>query len=68
MHCNVFGRILGVSMQGATDIEKPFSFPLTPISTSLCHLDGKISNTEIAAVMKILINDLLMPTHVDVFI
>lgn len=68
MQRDLFGRLLGISMEGATDIEKMFSFPMTPIPTSLCHLDGVICKTEKSAMMKILRNDSALPNHIDVVI
>lgn len=68
MQRDLFGRMLGISMEGATDIEKLFSFPMTPIPTSFCHLDGVICKTEKSAMMKILRNDSALPNHIDVVI
>lgn len=68
MQRDLFGRMLGISMEEATDIEKMFSFPMTPMPTSLCHLDGTICKTEKSAMMKILRNDSSLPAHIDVVI
>ena len=41
---------------------------MTPMPTSLCHLDGTICKTEKSAMMKILRNDSALPSHIDVVI
>ena len=64
----LFCRMLGISLEEATDIEKMFSFPMTPMPTSLFHLDGTICKTEKSARMKVLRNDSFLPTHIDVLI
>ena len=68
MQRDLFGRMLGISLEEATDIEKMFAFPMTPMPTSLCHLDGTICKTEKSAIMKILRNDSALPTHINVVI
>ena len=60
--------MLGISLEEATDIEKMFPFPMTPMPTSSCHLEGMISKTEKSGMMKILRNDSALPTHIDVVI
>ncbi|CAG9769915.1 unnamed protein product [Ceutorhynchus assimilis] len=42
MQRDLFGRMIGLSMQQKIDIAKILSYPLTPVPMSLCHLDGKI--------------------------
>lgn len=66
MQRNFFGRMLGVAMEQTVDIEKLFSYPMTPIPLSLCHLDGSICSTAKSAMQGILRNDSTLPAHVDV--
>ena len=68
MQRDLFGRMLGISLEEATDVEKMFSFPMTPMPTSLCHLDGTICKTKKSAMMKFLRNDSALPTQIDVVI
>jgi len=60
--------MLGISIEETTDVEKMFSYPLTPTPTLLCHFDGTICKTEKSAMMKNLQNDSALPSHVDVVI
>lgn len=46
MQRDLFGRMLGLSLKeenmDTVNIEKVFSYPLTPIPMSFCHMDGAI--------------------------
>lgn len=51
MLCDLFGRMLDILLENDADFEKMFTFPMTPMQTSLCHLDGtivKISSHEMS--------------------
>lgn len=39
---DLFGRMLAISMENNTDIEKILTFPIIPTPMSLCHIDGSI--------------------------
>lgn len=66
MQRDLFGRQWAISRKEITDIKKLFSYPMTPIPTSLCDLDG--CKTDKATRMNILRNDSVLPTHIDVVI
>ncbi|GFV00209.1 hypothetical protein TNCV_3322601 [Trichonephila clavipes] len=53
MQRDLFGRLLGISMTNKVEIEKVLEFPLTPISTSMCHADGSICKTDKAQFIKV---------------
>ena len=42
MQRDLFGRLLGISLNEKIDIKKVLTFPLTPVPLSLCHIDGTI--------------------------
>jgi len=50
---DLFGRLLGISITNKVDIEKVLGFPLTPVPTSMCHLDGSICKTNKAQLVKL---------------
>lgn len=68
MQHDLFGRMLGISMENSTDLENIFTFPITPMPPSLCHSDGTICDTKKAVMMKILRCDSHLPAHIDVVI
>ncbi|GFW41130.1 uncharacterized protein TNCV_841711 [Trichonephila clavipes] len=53
MQRDLFGRLLGISMTNKDDIEKVLGFPLTPITTSMCHADDSICKTDKAQLIKV---------------
>ena len=40
MQKKLFGRMLGISLEKLIDVLETLKYPLTPIPTSMCHLDG----------------------------
>lgn len=46
---DLFSRILRISIEGRSDIDKILSYPITLIPKSLCHVDGKIFKTDKSA-------------------
>lgn len=54
MQRDLFGRLLGISLEQNIDITKVLSYPLTPVPMSLCHLDGTICKTDKSILMKYL--------------
>ncbi|CAH2096461.1 unnamed protein product [Euphydryas editha] len=65
MQRDLFGRMLGISIEKNTDIEKVLTFPITPIPMSLCHTDGSIFKTDKSSLMKCLQVESTAPTHND---
>ncbi|CAG9773592.1 unnamed protein product [Ceutorhynchus assimilis] len=51
---DLFGRLLGLSFEQQINIEKVFTYPLTPVPLSLCHIDGNICKTNKSILMKCL--------------
>jgi len=37
---NLFGRMLGISLEKPIDVLETLKYPLTSIPTSMCYLDG----------------------------
>lgn len=56
LHRDLFGRLLGISLQQNVDIEKVLEYPLTPVPLSLCHMDGTINKTDKSKLVKPLID------------
>lgn len=46
MQPDLFGRLLGVSIDFNVDIARAMCYLVTPIQLSLCHLDGKINKCQ----------------------
>lgn len=69
MQRDLFGRMLGVSMENNIDIAKIVSFPLTPVPMSMGHLDGSM-NTMKSAFMNFLENRIASdpPPNIDVVV
>lgn len=38
----LLGRLLALSLDKNLDLEKVLCFPITPVSLSLCHIDGSM--------------------------
>lgn len=53
MQRDLFGRMLGLSMDHAPNIEEILCYPLIPIPMSLCHFDGTICKTEKSAIVAV---------------
>lgn len=53
---DLFGRLLGISLQQNVEIEKVLEYPLTPAPLSLCHMDGTINKTDKSKLVKPLID------------
>lgn len=51
---DLFGRILGISMDHKVDMAKILSYPITPVPLSMCHFDGAICKTQKSTLMKVL--------------
>lgn len=43
---DLFGRLLGISLEEKLDIEAVLEYPLTPMPLSFCHLDVSINKTD----------------------
>lgn len=67
---DVFGRIIGISIDHKVDIAKIFSYPITPVPLSMCHLDGGICKTQKSILMKCLENGVEHdpPSHIDIIL
>lgn len=67
---DLFGRMLGISMDFKIDISKILSYPITSVPLSMCHLDGTICKTDKSALMKCLEKEVEHdePPRIDVFI
>jgi len=61
MQRNLFGRMLGRSLEKQIDVLETLKYPLTPIPTSMCHLDGTMYKTDKSALMKILEQKISQP-------
>jgi len=61
MQRNLFGRMLGISLEKQIDVLETLKYPLTPIPTSMCHLDGTMYKTDKSALMKILEQKISQP-------
>lgn len=72
IHRDLFGRLLGISLECELQIEKVLQYPLTPVPLSLCHLDGSINKTDKAKLVQPLLNrelnDEMVPNILDVVI
>lgn len=70
MQRDLFGRILGISLDYKVDIEKVLSYPITPMPLSMCHIDGAICKTQKSSVMKSLENGVehIAPDRVDILL
>ncbi|GFU47188.1 hypothetical protein TNCV_4654401 [Trichonephila clavipes] len=64
---DLFGRILGISIDHKVDMAKIFTYPITPVPLSLCHFDGGICKTHKSILMKCLEKDVEHnpPSHID---
>ncbi|GFW70277.1 hypothetical protein TNCV_5131031 [Trichonephila clavipes] len=51
---DLFGRLLGISMDHQIDVLKILSFPITPVPLALCHLDGGFCKTDKSVLVKCL--------------
>lgn len=67
---DIFGRMLGISMDHKVDIAKILSFPVTPVPLSMCHFDGTICKTVKSTLMKTLEKNIEHhpPPHIDILI
>lgn len=67
---DLFGRMLGISMDYNVDISKILSYPITDVPLSMCHLNGTICKTDKSALMKCLEKEVQHqpPTTIDVVI
>lgn len=48
---NLFGRMLGISIDYNINISKKLSYPISSVPMSMCHLDDTIYKTEKSALM-----------------
>ncbi|KAK5637859.1 hypothetical protein RI129_000142 [Pyrocoelia pectoralis] len=53
MQRDLFGRMLGISMDYKIDFEKILCYPIIPIPSSLCHIDGTICKTVKSAIVDV---------------
>ena len=49
---DLFGRMLGISLDYKIDFAKILSYPITSVPLSMCHLDGTICKTDKSALLK----------------
>lgn len=49
---DLFGRMLGLSMDYEIDMEKILCYPVTPFPMSMCRLDGSLYQTDKSAIVK----------------
>ena len=67
---DLFGNILVFSLQKKVDITEVLRYSLTPLSLSLCHIDGCMQSTPKSA----LLNEIeprvtyVLPEYIDVII
>lgn len=54
MQLDLFGRLLGISLENSIDLAKILSFQLTPVPLSLCQINGTLCITEKSAQLKLL--------------
>ncbi|XP_047992980.1 uncharacterized protein LOC125231567 [Leguminivora glycinivorella] len=54
MQRDLFGRMLGLSLDHKIDMEKMLCYPITPLPMSMCHLDGSVHKTDKSAIVKCL--------------
>ncbi|GBP07905.1 hypothetical protein EVAR_71541_1 [Eumeta japonica] len=55
---DLFGRMLGISMNHELDVMKILSHPITPVPLALCHSDGTIYKTDKSVLAKALEADI----------
>ena len=48
---NLFGCLLCLSTEHQIDLEKVFTYPMTPVPLSLTHLDGSMNKTDKAKLL-----------------
>lgn len=67
---DLFGRMLGISMDHKIDVMKMLSYPLTPVTLAFCHLDGAIYKTVKSVLAKALESSIEHDTPVssDVYV
>ncbi|GFW80337.1 hypothetical protein TNCV_2944701 [Trichonephila clavipes] len=67
---DLFGRMLGISMDYNVDISNILSYPITSVPLSMCHLDGTICKTNKSDLMKCLEKEVQHEQrhHIDVLI
>lgn len=67
---DLFGRILGISIDHKVDLAKILSYPITPLPLSLCHFDGSICKTQKSILLKCLKGDIEYnpPSHIDIVV
>lgn len=72
IHRDLFGRLLGISLECDLEIDKALEYPLTPVPLSLCHLDGSINKTEKSKLVPLLLDrdldDKSLPNELDAVI
>lgn len=52
MQRDLFGRLLGLSLDYEIDMEYILSYPVTPLPMSMCRLDGSIYQTDKSTIVK----------------
>lgn len=57
MQRDLFGRMLGLSMDHSPNIEEMLCYPLIPVPMSMCHFDGTICKTEKSAIVPVFEKD-----------
>ncbi|XP_053595716.1 uncharacterized protein LOC128667953 [Microplitis demolitor] len=51
MQRDLFGRLLGLSLDYKIDMEKILCYPVTPLPMSMCRLDGSLHQTDKSAIV-----------------
>lgn len=67
---DLFGRLLGISIDYKVDMAKILSYPITPVPLSLRHFDGGICKTQKSTLMKSLENSVEHnpPSEIDILL
>ncbi|KAF9408574.1 hypothetical protein HW555_011794 [Spodoptera exigua] len=52
MQRDLFGRLLGLSLDYKIDMEKILCYPVTPLPMSMCRVDGSLYQTDKSAIVK----------------
>ncbi|GBP23630.1 hypothetical protein EVAR_80247_1 [Eumeta japonica] len=67
---DLFGRLLGISMDHQIDVLKILAYPISPVPLALCHLDGGFCKTDKSVLVKCLEPNIDQepPRNIDVFL
>ena len=70
MERNLYGRLLCIAIETSVDLSVVLSYPITPVSLSMCHIDGSIASTQKSKLMEHLEKRIISsrPPFVDCYI